>query len=213
MEFILKPIQRRMNEKIGELVSIFKRGNAWHANYQLEGRQHRVALKTKSKKQAIAKAQFLERKLIAGDDVSVKKTVSLQEVCEAFMNSKRSQGLSIATLDKYERTISEFRTYAEPRRCLNAEQLRPALLDEYRAQRLKELSKREGRDGLHTTQDELQLIKGVVKFALERKMMLQDPLQGYKIRKIKPKPQPYWVQGEIEQILNATTGRVTGRRP
>lgn len=191
-----------MNEKVGELVSIFKRGNAWHANYQTEGRQHRVSLKTKSKKQAIANAQQLERKLIAGDDIAVKKTVSLKEICEAFMNSKRTQGLSIATIDKYDRTIESFQAYAESKRVFNLTQLGPSLLDSYRAIRLKELSKKEGRDGLHTTQDELQLIKSVINFALERKMITHDPLQGYKIRKIKPKPQPFWNQNEIEQILN-----------
>ena len=47
------------SEHVGEIVSIFRRGNVWWSNFQLNGQQHRQTLKTKSKKEARRKALLL----------------------------------------------------------------------------------------------------------------------------------------------------------
>jgi hypothetical protein len=47
-------------EKIGDVVSIFRRDDTWHANWQWEGRQYRKSLRTKNKKEARRKAVLLE---------------------------------------------------------------------------------------------------------------------------------------------------------
>ena len=42
-------------------------------------------------------------------------------------------------------------------------------------------------------------------FVIKRKLIRTDPLPGIKIKKAKTKPQPYWVQDELERILQAAT--------
>ena len=55
-------------ELVGDLVSIFQRGEQWYANYQHDGRQMRVSLKTTSKKEAQRKALRLEDRIKAGEE-------------------------------------------------------------------------------------------------------------------------------------------------
>ncbi|MCA9118410.1 MAG: hypothetical protein KDA79_25270, partial [Planctomycetaceae bacterium] len=50
-------------ERIGDLVSIFRRSRMWYANYQLRGRQRRKSLQTGSLKEARRRAQRLEVEL------------------------------------------------------------------------------------------------------------------------------------------------------
>jgi integrase len=76
-------------------------------------------------------------------------------------------------------------------------------MDKYRARRVSELSKRPGRDGQKTAANDLVTIREIVNFALDRKLIHEDPLAGYKIKKVKTKPQPYWVQEDLDRILAA----------
>ena len=49
-------------------------------------------------------------------------------------------------------------------------------------------------------------IRQIVNFALTRKMITTDPLQGITFEKVKPKPQPWWKWEQVEQILQASAG-------
>jgi integrase len=46
-------------------------------------------------------------------------------------------------------------------------------------------------------------IRELVNFALDAKLIRYDPLEKYKIKKVATKPQPYWVQKELDQVLAA----------
>jgi hypothetical protein len=47
-----KPDRGHRSEPVGELVRIYRRDGIWYANFQAARRQHRVSLKTRSKKEA-----------------------------------------------------------------------------------------------------------------------------------------------------------------
>ena len=56
-----------LSERIGDCVSIYRRGLQWYANYMEDGRQRRVSLKTTSKKQAHLSALKIENRLLVGE--------------------------------------------------------------------------------------------------------------------------------------------------
>ncbi len=47
-------------QPVGDVVSIYKRGKIWQANYQQNDKQYRRSLKTSIKKEALARAAALE---------------------------------------------------------------------------------------------------------------------------------------------------------
>ena len=51
---------------VGDHVICYRRGAWWSAEFYSDGRQRRVSLKTKSKKEASRRASRIESKLLAG---------------------------------------------------------------------------------------------------------------------------------------------------
>lgn len=89
-------------EKVGEVVSIFQRGNRWYANFQFGGKQHRPSLKTTSKKQARSKAIRLEAEILEGRYAKQVKAPSIEQVASAYLNHLRTEGKARKTLQKIE---------------------------------------------------------------------------------------------------------------
>ena len=54
-------------EKIGDRVGIFQRGPNWYANFQVDAKQQRQSLRTRSKKEARRRAVLIEAALIKGE--------------------------------------------------------------------------------------------------------------------------------------------------
>jgi len=189
-------------EKIGELVSIFWRDVSWYVNYQL-GRQVRNTLKTKSKKEARRKALAIERDILSGKISLGARSPSIGEVAAAYREAKVAEGLAASTLRKYDFCIGLLNQLAQELGIRRISQISPSFMDKFRKRRTEALSKRPGRDGQKTATNDLVTIREIVNFALGRKLIFEDPLAGYSINKIKAKPQPYWVQEELDRILAA----------
>src|SRR6266545_7830399 len=58
--------EKRAFKLVGDHVSVFQRGRRWYANFQLNGKQHRKALGTTSKKEARRLAIQLEAEILQG---------------------------------------------------------------------------------------------------------------------------------------------------
>jgi integrase len=54
-----------------------------------------------------------------------------------------------------------------------------------------------------TLLNETVIIRQLVNFALKREWLQRDPLKNFKLRKVKPGPQPCWTLEEVEAILAA----------
>jgi len=189
-------------ERVGEIVSIYQRGSTWWVNYQREGQQ-RKSLKTTSKKEAKLRALRLEREILTGNFQPAPKLTTIVEVTAAFRSAKEGDGIADTTLSKYDNCIRLLLQLAADLGVHHISKITPAFMDKFRQRRIEELKKRPGRDGQKTASNDLVTIRGIIKFALARKLLQVDPLAGYKIKKAKTKPQPYWVQDELELILNA----------
>jgi integrase/recombinase XerD len=211
---ILKPIEqfsatgapfapeKSQYERVGEITCIYLRGNTWWVNYQHNG-QHRKSLKTKSKKEARLRALRLERDVLTGHFRPDAKPPLITDAAAAFRDAKVGQGIATSTLRKYDHCIALLKQVAYESGLKRISQITPAFMDRFRKRRVEALAKRPGRDGQKTAANDLVTIREIVNYALKRKLIHEDPLAGYSIKKVKTKMQPYWPQPELDQILAA----------
>lgn len=189
-------------EKVGELVRIFLRGEKWHANFQFNGRQRRIALKTTNKKEARRRAIQIEADLLSGRYAAVTKAPSLSKAITEYREFLRGKRRGAKTLAKYEYAFGLFIDLAERRRVKTIQGIDLAFVDVFRNERTRHESKE--RAGEKTVHNDLVLLRQIVNFALRRKMILSDPLAGLTLDKPKPRPQPCWTREEVDQILSAS---------
>jgi integrase len=191
------------SEKVGETVSIKLRGGIWHINYQFNGRQVRKSLKTTSQKKARAKALAIERDLVTGMFDPEKRPPLITTVAGEFRAAKVGEGLARTTLRKYDFCIKLMNELAEELDVTRISQITHGFMDKFRAKRVAALSTKPGRDGQNTATKDVVLIREIVNYALDRKMIRDDPLERYKIKKADRKEQPYWSQVEFDRIIAA----------
>lgn len=189
----------RESEQIGDRVTIFLRGKTWYANFQFEGRQRRVSLKTASKKQAKQQAIRLEADLTEGHYAEQARAPTVKEVNDAYLASLRGEGRAAKTLQKMEYVLKLMKDLSERRKARSILDIDLRFVDAYRAERRATV-------GDKTIYTESVIIRQTVNFALRRRMISQDPLRGLRLRKVKSRPQPFWSFEEVEQILAAATG-------
>jgi len=187
-------------EMIGELVGIFQRGNTWHANYQHDGRQRRRSLRTQSKKEARRRAAKIEAELLNGDHRPALKAPTIESLTADYLAYLRTEGRAEKTLVKYESVFDRVVALAGRRHRRNALGLDLSFVDAYRQERVDA-----GR-APKTVYTETVIIRQLVNFAITRKKISRDPLEGLKIREPKPTPQPCWTRDEVERILTASQG-------
>ena len=184
-------------EKVGDRVAIFLRGKTWYANFQHEGKQHRPSLRTASKKEARRKAIKLEAELIDGRFQERRETPTIDEAISTYEKHLRTEGRAEKTLVKYAKVFERVRALAKRRKVTKLSQVGLPFMDAYRSMRVD--------DGAapKTVYTESVILRQLVKFAHSRGMLAKDPLQGCKLAKPKPTPQPCWTMDQVETILSA----------
>ncbi len=179
----------------GERVSIYRRGNTWYANWQKDGRQYRRSLQTRSKKEAILRAQQIERDLDAPASAPVVHSATVRQAIEEFLRVKESEDKAASTMTKYRIMTRAIEGEATRLGRQHIDQL-----DQHFADRL--------RSRLHaipvsqeTIHDHIVMLRSLVLFAYRRRLSPSDPLAGMKLRKPKPKPQPVWTPEDADRIV------------
>lgn len=185
-------------EQIGELVSIFKRGNTWWANWQHTGRQRRKSLKTKSMKEARLRALRLETEILSGEYRNRVNAASIAEVISAYMQYLETERRKPKTLVKYRGILKSLSQVAEDNGIRAINQITISFLDKYRHTRVA------AGVSAKTIYNETIVIRQLVNFAKTRGLMSDDPLAGLKISEPKPTPQPCFSREEVDQILEAS---------
>ncbi|HEV3343514.1 MAG TPA: site-specific integrase [Pirellulales bacterium] len=189
-------------EKIGELVSIFQRGKRWYANFQRDGEQVRQSLKTTSKKQARQKAIALEAQLIEGRYERPVKAPSIESVFHDYVENLKAEGRAKKTLSAVELVQRRVLELGRQRRVPSVDGVDLEFIDAYR--NMRTAGEKKPADKTMTT--EVVIIRQMVNFALSRNKLQRDPLNGLKIRKAKPRPQPCWTTAEVDRLLAAASG-------
>ncbi|HCS55352.1 MAG TPA: hypothetical protein DIW81_27845 [Planctomycetaceae bacterium] len=184
-------------EKVGECVTIYKRGKNWWASYQLDRKQQREALSTESKKEARRKALIIEAELIQGKREVTLPPVLIMDVIEEYLAHLTTEGRASKTLNKYRYTLNRLAALAKTQHKTSLHQLNLRLIDAYRKMRMEE------NRSAKTIHCDTYIIRQLVNFGLSRKMISCDPLEGLKNPQPKRTEQPCWTPEEVNQILAA----------
>ncbi len=187
-------------EVVGDNVSIFKRDAWWQANYQLDGKQRRLALKTRSHREARRRAVALEAELLAGNDPRRKPAPTVSEATERYVAYLRTEGRRPKTMTKYTGILQRLVSLCTELGARDMSQLTLRVVDEYRARRVAA-----GR-APKTVYTETVVVRQLVNYALSRGMIAEDPLKGLRLRKPRPTRQPCWTPAEMAKIIMQATG-------
>ena len=198
-----RPLGSNESEKIGAFVSIIKRGSIWYANFQLDGKQRRVSLKTPNKKHARDMAIKIDADLQRGLYEQPVKAPAVASVIDAYLTSLRSDGKAKKTLQKVDLVTKRVLKLADKRKARSLLEIDLAFLDAYKAERA---NAKRGPAAPKTVLNEAVIIRQIVNFALARKLITTDPLAGLKLKKTKPSVQPCWTTAEVDSILATATG-------
>jgi integrase/recombinase XerD len=190
-------------EKIGDVVSIFRRDDTWHANWQWEGSQHRKSLRTKNKKEARRKAVLLEGEILRGEHLEnsrkKKRKAVLVVAVQAYLKHCETERRAEKTLTKYRQVLKSACDLASELGITDLMQIDMQFIDEFRHRRVAL--------GLadKTVYNHTMIIRQTINYAISRGTITKDPLAKLKLKKAKAKTQPCWSRDEAESILRAST--------
>lgn len=192
---------KNQNELVGNHVRIYLDGTKWYANYQHQGKQRRVSLRTSSKKEARRKAALLDAELLQGTHQEKPRSRTIPEVCDAYLAHMNVEEKAAKTLAKIDLVIRRIKHMATEKKLRNIDEINLVFVDAYRASRLVERTKKKPKP--KTLLNETVIIRQVVNFALKREWLQRDPLKNLKLKKVKPGAQPCWTLEQLELILAA----------
>src|SRR5262245_39252525 len=112
--------------------------------------------------------------------VAERRPPLIKDVVAQFREWKVAEGLAPKTLKKYDVCFAHLLSVADELHVRRISQVTSALMNRFRIRRVEELSKRPGRDGQKTAANDLVTIREVVNFALDSKLIRDDPLEKYK---------------------------------
>ena len=187
------------SELVDAHVRIFRRGDRWHANFQHDGKQCRVALKTTNKKEARRKAAQIDADLGRGDYELTAKAPAVEDVIAAYCKYLVAEGRAEKTLTKYDHVFGLVRDLVPRRKVKSILDINQAFIDTFRAERVANGA------APKTVHTDTTIIRQLVKFAMRRDMISRDPLKGLKLSKPKPTPQPCWTRDQLQRIIAAAT--------
>ncbi|QDV19491.1 site-specific tyrosine recombinase XerC [Gimesia panareensis] len=187
-------------ERVGESVTIHLRGRIWWCYYQLDGKQQRESLKTANKKEARRAALLIDADLIRGIHDVQPEPVSLNEAIDQLQAHLEQEGRAAKTLKAYRHVFRTLIELAGERRISKVHQVNLRFIDYYREQR------RTAGRAPKTIWKETAMIRRLVRYALSRKLILRDPLEGLQNPQPRPTEQPCWSPAELEQIIAAAEG-------
>ena len=121
------------NEKIGDRVSIFQRGQIWQANFQEAGRQRRQSSKNVQPQRGSPTAIRLEAELQDGL-YKRHKDITIDDAIDLFMASQEDEGKSPKTLVKDQLVARRVRDLAARRNARNLSQLDLSFVDQFRSE-------------------------------------------------------------------------------
>jgi integrase len=180
---------------VGERVSIYRRGITWYSNLQKDGRQLRRSLKTRSKKEAILRAQRIEQAIDQDTGVTRVEPARVEQVIREYLEFAEADGRAKKTLAKYRQVCDQILSEAVRQDRLRVDQLDQRFADAFRG--------RLHHSGLQqkTIYNRMTILRSVVLFAFRRRMTPTDPMAGLRQKRPKPTVQPVWSPAEADEIL------------
>lgn len=181
--------------RIGDLVRIYRRGRTWYANYQQDGKQHRPSLRTRIKKEAIARGEKLERDLEMGRRPRKLVRVSIEQAAGSFLEAHKIKERAKGTISHYATYVMRFAAFMAERKRTWLGDIDHECIDLFRGSL-------RGNVDLWAIYHHVCAVRSLVLFAVQRGYLESDPLPGFHNPKPKSaKQQPYWTWTQARQIL------------
>ena len=207
-----KPAVER--ERVGDRVTIsrnLQKSPNWYISYSESKKLIRYSLETRSKKRARELAKKKDAELVLGVvQIIGRRPVSIPEVAEKYVRSLKLRRVSPGTLESYRRDLDQFAAYARWKKVVRLDQVSAELLEDYQ-ERLQTFGmegiarqKKRGRrlipNGPKTVRNKLKTVRQLLKWAIKRKLLREDPGSGYQLPP-EPEEKAYcWSPSELLSI-------------
>tara|TARA_R110002167_G_C12678008_1_gene651253 strand:+ start:1377 stop:2381 length:1005 start_codon:yes stop_codon:yes gene_type:complete len=143
---------------------------------------------------------LIDADLIRGVHEAQPEPASISEVIEMVLSFMEQENRAKKTLAAYRHVYSDFQEFAYARNKTKIQQINLRLIDEYREAR------RAAGKAPKTIWKETAIIRRLVRFALSRRLILRDPLDGLQNPQPRSTEQPCWSPEELERIIVAAEG-------
>ena len=164
--------------RVGDRITIATRGKKkiyvadfWHNNVH-----RKVSLKTTNKKVATERATKLASELLDGNFRPSCPSIDITDASERYLEALETEDRAKTTLTKYKGIFNNFIEFLRQRRVTKLQQFFPMHFDAWRSERRKI---RESK----TVYTESVVIKQLFKWAKDRGLLAEDPIQGIKLGK------------------------------
>jgi integrase len=178
---------------------LYQRRNRWQVRINLRGRQIRRSLKTTEEASARTRAIQLVAELSQSAEgrQTIATDVLLADLAAEYIRHIEAEQLAPRTIAKYRWMSKQVLKLAAKMQVTTLSQVDLAFLDAYR------LRRQAAGSAPKTIFNETISFKQLLNFAVSRGMIVKSPLKEVKIRKPKPRPQPFWTIDQVRTILAA----------
>jgi site-specific recombinase XerD len=202
-------------ERVGDHATIFRLRSSpfWYIDYSIGGVQFRRSLRTSSKRRAIRLAKTKDAELTLGvAQTPSQRPALIVDVTDQYIKSLALRGRRPGTLADYARDLAQFAAYARSQGIVRLQDANERLLEDFQ-QRLKsegmrgivaqpKSGRRIGRNAPKTIRTKLKSVRQLIKWALKRRLLLQDPAAGFQLP-----PEPHrdafcWSTEEFTRLCN-----------
>lgn len=185
--------------RVGDLVTCYRRGRWWSAEFYSAGKQQRESLKTKSKKEARSRAIQLEARLATGDYRPRPQRTTIAALVESHLRQLETEDRAPTTLKRYRPELERWSRFFEEHGARYIDDITLSLVEQYRSRRKPQVAPA-------TLYHETTLIRQLVNFAIKRDLLRRDPLKDLSVARPRPTPQPCFTLEQVNAIL-AESGR------
>jgi integrase len=186
-----------LREKLGEFVTLLRRGRKYYAEFMSGGRQIRRSLRTNYVEVARAQALDLDQELRKGSYQEVPDP-PLRELVRMYLEHCKNEGRRPRTVGRYTGILKRFLIFCEARGIQQSSRIDLLVMEAYRAVRLK--------DGVseRARYMETMTVKQLLKWAEQRSLIPANRLKGMHVGKPPTSEQPCFTLEEVEQVLDVS---------
>lgn len=193
--------KKHFREKIGRFITILKRGRTYYAEVYVNGQQSRQSLGTRNLKAARERALDIDAKLQRGEMTEKPVRISVKQATEGYLAYVTSESRRPKTLAKYSSVLGSILEFTSSQGVIYLDQINLLLAEKYRAH-LRTAGYADNTIAARTT-----LLKMLTKWAVERDLLVKDPLTRFKGNKAKPSRQPCFTLDQVDMILSVAQGQ------
>lgn len=188
-------------QRVGDHVVLFRTSSSprWYLQFNQDGRQYKLSLKTTNKKNALVLAKSKEAELTLGvAKPPTKRAPTIAEAAQSYVDSLRGRRRDEKTLSSYRTSLDGFVQYAMTKGITRLTHITAELLEEHQRdlQKVEDASQAADKtserprkaNAPNTARRKLRVVRQLLKWAVKRRIVSEDPAPGYQLPpEIKPK--------------------------